>query len=75
MGHLYSLEKEMATHSSILAWVVPCTFKLPGKLLFQILAMRTVGSQSQSLSEAAAALSVACGSIACFGKHSAHGRS
>jgi len=30
--HLYSLEKEMATHSSVLAWVVPCTFKLPGKL-------------------------------------------
>ena len=45
MEHLYSLEKEMATHSSILAWVVPCTFKLPGTLLFQILAMKTAGSQ------------------------------
>ena len=45
MEHLYSLEKEMATHSSILAWVVRGTFKLPGKLLLQILAMRTVGSQ------------------------------
>ena len=31
LGHEDPLEKEMATHSSILAWKVPCT-KEPGRL-------------------------------------------
>jgi len=34
------LEKEMATHSSILAWEIPCTGK-PGRL--QSMGLQTVG--------------------------------
>jgi len=30
---MYALEKEMATHSSILAWRIPCTEE-PGRLQF-----------------------------------------
>ena len=37
--HFYALEKEMATHSSVLAWRIPWTEK-PGGL-------QTMGSQSQ----------------------------
>ena len=38
--HFHALEKEMATHSSVLAWRIPWTEK-PGRL-------QSIGSQSQT---------------------------
>ena len=38
--HFHALEKEMATHSSVLAWIIPGTGELGGLL--------SMGSQSRT---------------------------
>ena len=53
--HFHALEKEMATHSSVLAWRIPWTEK-PGRL--QSMGSHRVGHDSSDL--AAAAYSLCC---------------
>ena len=48
--HFHALEKEMATHSSVLAWRIPGTGE-PGRLLS--LGSHTVGHDSSDLAAAA----------------------
>ena len=50
--HFHALEKEMATHSSVLAWRIPGTGK-PGRL--QSMGSHRVGQDSSDLAAAAAA--------------------
>ena len=49
--HFHALEKEMATHSSVLAWRIPGTGGLPS------LASHRVGHDGSDLAAAAAAIS------------------
>ena len=61
--HFHALEKEMATHSSVLAWRIPGTGE-PGGLLF--MGSHRVGHDCSNLVAAAAAApatSVACSVI------------
>ena len=51
--HFYALEKEMATHSSVLAWRIPGTGE-PGELL--AMGSHRVGHDWSDLAAAAAAL-------------------
>ena len=50
--HFHALEKEMATHSSVLAWRIPGTGE-PGRL--QSMGSHRVGQDSSDLAAAAAA--------------------
>ena len=53
--HFHALEKEMATHSSVLAWRIPWTEK-PGRL--QSMGSHRVGHDRSDLAAAAAAATI-----------------
>ena len=56
--HFHALEKEMATHSSVLAWRIPETGE-PGGL--RSMGLHRVGHNWSDLAAAAAALGLSCG--------------
>ena len=62
--HLHALEKEMATHSSILAWRIPGTGE-PGGLLS--MGSHRVGHDGSDLAAAAASAQMSCSY--CIRKH------
>ena len=64
--HFYALEKEMATHSSVLTWRIPGTGE-PGGLLS--MGSHRVGHNGSDLVAAAAAASAQMSCSYCIRKH------